>query len=283
MSIIDEVDTHTYRNGPTGRALTQDFGLEGGLKFMFDLPAQATVKMPSALAKTSYTNPTGAPTVFKEAFGQDSHPFPYLGAHPSSLADFNNLMAGQRFNRVNWFDFFPVEEQLLKGMGPDVLLVDIGGAQGFELQSFQSRFPHAQGELVLQDLPDTIDSITDLDSSIRREKHNFFTPQPVKGARAYYFRSIFHDWPDEKCKEILRNLKPAMKPGYSRLLINDWVIPDRGAALYPALLDINMMVLFSGMERSESQWRALLESEGFEVVKFWSVPGTEACIEAVIP
>jgi len=100
-------------------------------------------------------------------------------------------------------------------------------------------------------------------------------------ARVYYFRSIFHDWDDSKCREILHNLRPAMKLGYSRLLINDWIIPESCAPLYPAMLDINMMALFSGMERTETQWRSLLESEGFGVVKFWSVPGNEGCIEAI--
>lgn len=71
-----------------------------------------------------------------------------------------------------------------------------------------------------------------------------------------------------------------MRSGYSKLLINDWIIPDTGAALYPSLLDINMLGLFSGMERTESQWRQLLDSEGFKIVELWSIPGNEGCIEA---
>ncbi len=282
MNIVREVDIKTYESGPVGKALTKDAGLEGGLKFMFDVPAQAAIKMPETLSKTEWKNPSGQPAIFKQAFGQASHPFSYLGTHPSTLTDFNNLMAGQRYNRLNWFDFFPIKERLLDAFEGGPLLVDVGGAQGFELESFKSRFPHVKGDLVLQDLPETIDSITNLESSISRMKHDFLTPQPVQGARAYYFRSIFHDWPNEKCREILRNLRPSMRAGYSKLLINDWVIPDKGAALYPSLLDINMMVLFAGMERSESQWHELLESEGFEIVKVWSIPGTEGCIEAVI-
>ena len=42
-------------------------------------------------------------------------------------------------------------------------------------------------------------------------------------------RSILHDWTDEQCAEILANLKPAMTPKYSKLLINEFVIPDTGA------------------------------------------------------
>ena len=105
----------------------------------------------------------------------------------------------------------------------------------------------------------------------------------VEGARAYYLRSIFHDWPDEACRTILRGLKPAMRPGYSKLIINDWVIPEQRAPLYPSLLDINMLALFSSMERTASQFQALLESEGFEIVQVHAIPETEGCIEAVVP
>jgi hypothetical protein len=103
-----------------------------------------------------------------------------------------------------------------------------------------------------------------------------------KGARAYYLRSIFHDWPDDACRNILRNLKPAMKVGYSKLVINDWILPEQGAGLYPALLDINMLALFSSMERTTSQFRELLESEGYEIVQVHTVPQTEGCIEAMV-
>lgn len=73
-----------------------------------------------------------------------------------------------------------------------------------------------------------------------------------------------------------------MEPGYSRVLINDWVLPDTGSGMIPALMDVNMMAVLSGMERTESQWRVLLESVGLEIVRFWTI-GTdvEGLVEAV--
>ena len=64
------------------------------------------------------------------------------------------------------------------------------------------------------------------------------------GARCYYFRSIFHDWPDEDCIKILKNTAAAMTPGYSKLLMSEFVLPVKDCPLYPALLDINMMGKF---------------------------------------
>lgn len=105
----------------------------------------------------------------------------------------------------------------------------------------------------------------------------------MKRARAYYFRNIFHDWPDKDCVEILKRTVAAMKPGYSKILIFEWVLPATGVPLYPALLDVNMMALLNGMERTEVQWKALLNAAGLEVVKFWTAgPESEGLIEAVL-
>ena len=70
-----------------------------------------------------------------------------------------------------------------------------------------------------------------------------------------------------------------MEKEYSRLLINEFVLPDVGCDLHPALLDIMMMTLACGIERTEGQWRGLLDSVGLEIVNIWSSPGVESVIE----
>lgn len=66
----------------------------------------------------------------------------------------------------------------------------------------------------------------------------------------------------------------------SRLLINEFVLPNTGADQLQASLDIMMMTLVSGLERTEMQWQSLLESVGLEIVKIWSImPEIEAVIE----
>ena len=67
----------------------------------------------------------------------------------------------------------------------------------------------------------------------------------------------------------------------SSLLIDEFVLPDVGAPLPGASEDILMLMLLSGMERSESQWSTLLESIGLKIVKIWRTDGvSEAVIEA---
>ncbi|KAI4663170.1 uncharacterized protein J4E88_010805 [Alternaria novae-zelandiae] len=59
--------------------------------------------------------------------------------------------------------------------------------------------------------------------------HDFMTEQPVKGARAYYLHSIIQDWNDDVNSQILKAIVPAMTKGYSKVLVNDFVVPDQGA------------------------------------------------------
>ena len=70
-----------------------------------------------------------------------------------------------------------------------------------------------------------------------------------------------------------------MKPGHSKVLINDIFLPDAGATRFATQSDINMLALLAASERNEAQWRLLLERAGLQVIKI--CPGTpESVIEA---
>ena len=91
-------------------------------------------------------------------------------------------------------------------------------------------------------------------------------------ARAYYTHLIFHDWPDDACRMILRNIICAMKPGYSKIPINDSVLPNRDCPAFAAAADLNMMAIAGGMERTRQQWVTLLEPVGLQVVQILESP-----------
>jgi hypothetical protein len=63
-----------------------------------------------------------------------------------------------------------------------------------------------------------------------------------------------------------------MEPGYSRLFLYEFILPDTGCSLLQAGFDIQMMGMHAGMERTRAQWTKLLEGEGFRVIKFWMAP-----------
>ena len=107
--------------------------------------------------------------------------------------------------------------------------------------------------------------------------------EPSLGARIYYLRNVLHDWPTQLAHLILQQTRAAMAPGVSRLLINELVVPLQGSGQFPPHSDFNMMTLAAGMERTEAQWKELLESAGLEIEKIWTGEGeTESIIEAVV-
>ncbi len=103
------------------------------------------------------------------------------------------------------------------------------------------------------------------------------------GAKAYYLHSVLHDGDDASCLKILNNIVPAMSPGYSKLLINENVVPDSGAAWPITSMDWLMMALVAVKERTEKEWRGLLQQAGLEVTGIWTYEqGTESLIEAEV-
>lgn len=95
----------------------------------------------------------------------------------------------------------------------------------------------------------------------------------ILDARAYYMKYVLHDWPDEKAADILNNIKPAMKPGYSKLILEEFILPDTKAALLPCMTDLAVMLFSSGLERNRQRWTNLMESVGLKILQFWVPKG----------
>lgn len=91
---------------------------------------------------------------------------------------------------------------------------------------------------------------------------------------------MLHNWSDAKSTQILLRIVEAMDPEYSTLLIDDYVLPDTGAELRAAEMDILMWLHTAGLERTVSQWESLFRTVGLELVKIWhSVRGNESVLE----
>ena len=77
-----------------------------------------------------------------------------------------------------------------------------------------------------------------------------------------------HNYPDETCVEILQNLRPVLAP-YSRILIDEEVVPETGAHWQETMADLVMMAAFGSKERTQKQWRHLVDAAGFQIEKVW--------------
>lgn len=240
------------------------------------------VKLADYFREKGYHNPDDAYSgPFQYAFNTKLHYFDWLKQEPEQQAAFNSLMAVTRLHRgEEWFEFFPVMEKFQHTDRQRPLLIDIGGGLGHDISAFRARYPDLPGRLILQDLPVVIDQVTELGAEIDAMKYDFFTPQPVKGARAYYMRTVLHDWPDKQARAILENIREAMDPD-SMLLLNENNLPESNVTLYSAEIDFSMMALFASLERTQKQWEELLESAGFEVVHVWK-PQTQVAASAIL-
>ncbi|EUC34431.1 hypothetical protein COCCADRAFT_35891 [Bipolaris zeicola 26-R-13] len=278
MGYIKETGTDEY--APTNFSKALDIPIIGdGYPCLAGGAHPSCSKFPEYLKGSNYELTSDIESgPYQFAFNTKMSMFEYMIAHPPLGQQFNHHMSGYRQGRPSWMDrdFYPVKERLVKGMDASkdaVMLVDVGGGHGHDIEEFRLKHPDASGRLVLQDLPPVIDSIENLHHDVERMKYDFYTEQPIKAARAYYLHSVLHDWPDDVCKIILDQVTGAMKQGYSKLLINEIIIPDQGADSEATGLDMMMMTLFSSKERTMEEWKRLLESPGLDlkIVKVWSV------------
>ncbi|KAF7718265.1 Uncharacterized protein PECH_002080 [Penicillium ucsense] len=226
-----------------------------------------------------------AMTLFKYAHGTDVI-FGLLERNPEQKQAFDDYMAARRTDNLpQWFDIYPAFENVKKARSdPDsVLMVDVGGGPGQEISRFKEKYPSLPGRFILQDLPLTLERVGKLPEGVEAMEYDFFTPQPVKGSRLYFLRDVLHNWSDAKSAQILTRIVEAMDPEYSTLLIDDYVLPDTGAELRAAEMDILMWLHTAGLERTVSQWQRLFSEVGLELVQIWSTPrGNESVLETRI-
>lgn len=152
----------------------------------YDLTVPTLAKLPEYLRVHNYANPQDyAKSPMQWAVGVSQ--FEWLAQDQRKQALFNSYMSSRREGKPSWFEAYPME-RVLDGaiMHEDaVLLVDVGGNHGHDLQRFYNRYPDAPGRLILQDLPSVVSSGPRL-KGIEAMGYSFFSPQPVKGQSSLY-------------------------------------------------------------------------------------------------
>jgi len=144
----------------------------------------------------------------------------------------------------------------------DETIVDVGGGNGSLVVGLLERHPRLRG--VIFDLPETNRDEAALGERCTFVAGSFF--EHVPHGDAYVLGTILHDWPDEEAAAILRTIRAAA-PDHARLLVLDSVVPAGNDPNGAKWLDLLMLVLFAGRERSEKQWRDLFEGTGWRPVR----------------
>ena len=165
-------------------------------------------RLPEYFKHHGFQNPDdGYNGPFQFAMDTNLHFFDFLQRNPKQQQAFNSLIGTSRTNRgEEWFNLYPVEERL-RVSEVETLLVDIGSGLSHDLVAFKQRFPDLPGKLVAQNLPTVINGVKDLPLGIEAMGHDFFNPQPIKNARAYFLLKALHNWSEKQARDILSNIK----------------------------------------------------------------------------
>ncbi|MCJ1311798.1 hypothetical protein MMC25_005471 [Agyrium rufum] len=203
-------------------------------------------------------------TGFSLANDTEDSMYTFLGKHPEKAMRFAGAMSLHVTNEGMELSHI-IDNGPWASLPTDGLVVDIGGSHGDCMIAVADKFPFLR--FIVQDLPATIQGHPPLPKGLENcvifQEHDFFTEQPVKGADLYFFRWIFHNWPDKYCLQILKNLVPALKPG-ARVLVNEYCLPEPNTVMNRTErrvrgMDIAMMTIQNSQERDQDDWISLFK------------------------
>jgi ubiquinone/menaquinone biosynthesis C-methylase UbiE len=203
-------------------------------------------------------------------------PFTYLADNPGAATVFDEAMTGWSMQNAravaDAYDF--------SGIGT---LMDVGGGRGYLLATILKANPLLRGILL-----DTAEVTEGARARIAAEgladrcavaAGDFFAPLP-EGSDACILKSVIHDWDDEDATKILQNCRRAVGPG-GRVLLAEMVIPPGNDPHVGKLLDLEMLVMAGGRERTEAEFRDLLAAAGLRLVRIVPTASPMCVIEGV--
>ncbi len=225
-----------------------------------------------AWAEIDYSIQTGK-IAFEKVYGKPI--FEYLGENPDKARIFDAAMVGIHGREsdviLSAYDFSDVG-----------VLADIGGGNGSQISRILEQHTGVKG--ILFDLPHVIERAKNqieaagLSDRCELVGGNFFDAVP-DGADVYMMRHIIHDWDDEKSLTILRNCHRAMSSS-AELLIVESVIPHGNEPFGGKFLDLVMLLIPGGKERTEDEYRTLLGKAGFELTQVIPTSSEVSIVEA---
>ncbi len=211
-------------------------------------------------------------TAFDYRYGKGH--FDWMADHPEASKTFNMFMAQstRRYGR-------PLESYKLNERH---LIVDVGGGRGTLLAHILKTNPKMNG--ILYDLPQgcaEAGPFLEAQGVADRCKiiHGSFFDSVPAGGDVYFLSRILHDWPDQKAKQILDNCRKAISNRGS-LLIREAVIPEGDTPSPGKQVDLIMLYMLGGAERTEPEWRRILVESRFDLESVTKTGGPFDLIEA---
>lgn len=245
--IFEEVEPRVFAHSEPSRLL-----LEEGWEDFAHLFGSSWLEAVAAL------DASGRPS-FPRVFGEEF--WLWLKTRPAERAAFDRAMAQGWLRRL--------ERVESVGWRGDETVVDVGGGNGSFLLALLDRHPEMRG--IVFDLPETVRDEAAFGDRCTFVEGSFF--ESVPRGDVHLATTILHDWDDESARRILAAVRASAG---ERLLVVDSIIEPGNEAAGAKWLDLLMLALFAGRERTEPQWRDLLASAGWEPVRFHETGVIEA-------
>ena len=201
--------------------------------------------------------------------------FEWFPKNPDESEVFNNAMT--TFSAMVIPAVLEVYE--FSGIGT---LIDVAGGHGHVLTSILQNYPSMHGVLfdldhVLAGARPVIESLG-LSDRCRTVSGDFFRAVPA-GGDAYIMKHIIHDWDDERATTILKNIRSAMNHG-GRVILVDSVVTPGNQPDFAKIIDLEMLLMPGGRERTEEEFRELFARSGFQLTRIIPTKSPLSVIEA---
>lgn len=220
----------------------------------------------SALGEAEHTARTGIAAIEKVVPGGL---WPYFRAHPDEGRIFDAAMTAKSSAEIAAlmpaFDFSRYR-----------VIADVGGGRGHVLAAVLAATPGAKG--VLFDLPSVVAPVASSERMTAQAGDFFVDALPP--ADAYILSNVLHDWADPKAEAILRNVRRSAPP-HAELLVVESPLPEGPEPHHAKVLDVVMLFITGGRERTRQQYGALLAAAGFRLDRIVPTAGPVSVIVGV--
>ncbi|KAI1097619.1 O-methyl transferase B [Jackrogersella minutella] len=274
INVAREVGPHRYEATNITRNLTEEVCV-AAMGHYYDLVAKQYQATPNFLKENNYQNPTDENnTALQMGWNTKKQTFDLMLTLPNAMDDFHTYMALRRQADLSWLTVYPVRQEaadLTDQQRP--LYVNIGGGIGHQCAQFREKYPDLPGRVILQDLPSTVARALPT-PGVENMAHDFFEPQPIRGAKFYFMRGVPHNHPPHRVRLMFERTREAMAPD-SVFLVDETVLPATGVGFIAASIDLTMLGAFASMERTEDEWRILAQSAGLQLVRTYTYNALE--------
>ena len=250
-------------------------------------PASEILKTDHPMSMRAFVRVMGTPVIWK-SYGELEHSlrtghsaveksvpegfFAFTGANPEVARVFDEAMTSKAHAQIGGILGSYEWSQFSK-------IADIAGGAGHLLKAVLGAAPKATG--ILFEQPHVIESSKSSASDrLQLQAGDFFKDAPMPCCDGYILMQVLHDWDDKAADVILQSIRRAA-PANAKLLVIETIMPDTPGPDWAKLLDIQMLTMHTGRERTRAQYAALLEKAHFKLERVVPTRADVQILEAV--